>query len=185
MKAYTSPRIAIAMDNASEALKRSFELVKEIESQTDRGAAIVGAAWLEEELSAAIQAFLHYDPKSSPRLFGRAGALSTFSAKIDLARVLGMCTTAIASDLHIIREVRNEFAHSVLSKDNNSISFETPNVRDRCFALKSVSHENLARPRHAFIRACAVLNADFYMHRFFGQKVQDGGQVFAKSERDV
>ena len=175
----------MAMDNAPEALKRSFELVKEIESQTDRGAAIVGAAWLEEELSAAVQAFLHHDQKSSPRLFGRTGALSTFSAKIDLARVLGMCTAAIASDLHIIREVRNEFAHSVLSKDNDALSFETPNISDRCRALKCVSHEHLTNPRHAFIRACAVLNADFYTHRFFGQKVQDGGQVFAKSERDA
>jgi hypothetical protein len=173
------------MSDDSEAIKRSLELVKEIESQTDRGAAIVGAAWLEEELSAAIQSFLHHDPKASQRLFGRSGAISTFSAKIDLARVLGMCTAAIASDLHIIREVRNEFAHSVLSKENNALSFGTPSLKDRCLGLQCISHEAITEPRHAFIRACAVLNADFYMHRFFGQKVQDGGQVFAKGKRDV
>lgn len=173
------------MHNDSEALKRSFELVKEIESQTDRGAAIVGAAWVEEELGAAIQSFLHHDTKASPRLFGRAGAISTFSAKIDLARVLGMCTAAIAADLHIIREVRNEFAHSVLSKDNDALSFSTQNLGDKCLALRCVAHERLTVPRHAFIRACAVLNADFYMHRFFGQKVRDGGQIFAKVEREA
>lgn len=170
------------MSDDSEAFKRSIELVKDMESQTDRGAAIIGAAWLEEELGAAIQSFLHYDPKASPRLFSRAGPLSSFSSKIDLARVLGMCTAAISSDLHIIREVRNEFAHSVLSKENNALSFATQSLRDKCLSLKCVSHEALSDPRHAFIRACAVLNADFYMHRFYGQKVQDGGQVFAKSE---
>lgn len=104
------------MRDDSEAFKKSLEFVKDMHSQTDRGAAIIGAAWLEEELGAAIQSFLHSDPKASQRLFGRADPLSSFSSKIDLARVLGMRTSVIASDLHIIRGVRNEFAHSVLSK---------------------------------------------------------------------
>ena len=173
------------MSNDSEAFKKSIELVKDMESQTDRGAAIIGAAWLEEELGAAIQSFLHHDAKASPRLFGRAGPISSFSSKIDLARVLGMCTAAIASDLHIIRDVRNEFAHSVLSKENSALSFATPSLKDKCLSLKCISHEGLSEPRHAFIRACAVLNADFYMHRFVGQKVQDSAQVFARSEHDV
>ena len=103
-------------------------MVVELNSQTDRGAAIIGVAWVEEELQSAIESFLEQDKKAWDRLFGRSGALGTLSAKIDLTRLLGMCSKTIASDLHI---------------------------------------------------------ADFYLHRFFGQKVSSGGLIHAKIETGV
>jgi hypothetical protein len=96
-----------------------------------------------------------------------------------------MCTAAIAADLHIVRGLRNEFAHSVLSKGHIALAFSLPHLKDKCVALRCVAHEGISEPRTAFIRACAVLNADFYFHRLSGQTVEGGETVFAKVERGV
>src|SRR5512137_1033858 len=120
---------------SEEAIQQALTLIKEIETQTDRGVAIVGSAWIEEELYAAIECFVENDKAAWNRLFGKSGPLSSFSAKIDLARILGMVSAAIATDLHIIRTIRNEFAHSVLDKNKSILSFNSPHIRDKCLAL--------------------------------------------------
>ncbi|HHG3405581.1 TPA: hypothetical protein ACPVY1_004556, partial [Vibrio parahaemolyticus] len=50
-------------------MKRQMVLLQEIESQSDRGTAIVGAAWVEEELKAALKANLLDDEVVYKRLF--------------------------------------------------------------------------------------------------------------------
>jgi hypothetical protein len=167
---------------SDEAIARSNELIQELNGQTDRGVAIVGVAWIEEALVAAIHAFLEKDKKAWDRLFRKSAPLSSLSAKIDLARLLAMTSDAIHSDLHILRDIRNEFAHSVLDRDDSPLTFKTPYIKDKCLALKCVKHEELSEPRHAFVRACAVLNSDFYMHEFFGQSLQNGGRVVVRGE---
>ncbi|MES2413169.1 MAG: hypothetical protein V4614_05165 [Pseudomonadota bacterium] len=167
---------------SNEAIARSIALVQELEGQSDRGVAIVGVAWIEEALVAAIHAFLEKDKTAWDRLFRKSGPLSSLSAKIDLARLLAMTSDAIHSDLHILRDIRNEFAHSVLDRDDSPLTFQSQRIRDKCLTLKCVRHEELTDPRHAFVRACAVLNSDFYMHEFFGQPLQDGGRVVVHRE---
>jgi DNA-binding MltR family transcriptional regulator len=172
------------MPLTNETLKRTEALLIELKGQSDRGTAIVGVAWVEEELQAAIESYLEKDKKAWDRLFGRSGPLASLSSKIDLARLLGMSSKMITSDLHILRDLRNEFAHTVAAKDNTVLTFNSPHIKDKCLALKCVAHESISEPRVAFVRACAILNADFYMHRFFGQGVSSGGLVHAKIEAD-
>src|SRR5690606_22588339 len=97
--------------DSPEAQKRLGALIEEMNGQTDRGVAIVGSAWVEEALSALIEWFLHSDPKVWERLFKNNGPIATFSAKIDLAKLLGLISEIIRSDLHRIRDIRNELAH--------------------------------------------------------------------------
>lgn len=167
---------------SDEAIARSIALVQELDGQTDRGVAIVGVAWIEEALVAALHAFLEKNKTAWDGLFRKSGPLSPLSAKIDLARLLAMTSDAIHSDLHILRDIRNNFAHSVLDKDDSPLTFQSPRIKDRCLALKCVKHEKLLEPRYAFVRACAVLNSDFYMHEFFGQSIQDGGRIVVREE---
>lgn len=160
-------------------------LVEEINGQSDRGAGIVGTAWLEESITGALESFLHPRPKSWDRLFKGTGPLANFAAKIDLCRLLGLVTDAIWADLHLMRSIRNEFAHQVAHKESHSkLSFDTPHLRNKCMSLKCVKHEDLAGSRAAFIRACAVLYADFEMIQFFRIKATDGGYIFARVERE-
>lgn len=170
------------MSLTAETLKRTEALITELNDQSDRGAAIVGVAWVEEELQAAIESFLEKDKKAWDRLFGRSGPLASLSSKIDLARLLGMSSKIITSDMHILRDIRNEFAHTVAAKDNTVLTFSSPHIKDKCLALKCIAHESIVEPRAAFIRTCATLNADFYMHRFVGQSVSSGGLIQAKIE---
>lgn len=169
--------------DSPEAQKRLGALIEEMNGQTDRGVAIVGSAWVEEALSALIEWFLHSDPKVWERLFKNNGPIATFSAKIDLAKLLGLISEIIRSDLHRIRDIRNELAHEIAHKtEHTRLTFDSAHLRDRCFALKCVSHEKHSTPRAAFIRACAILNADLETVRFFGMKISDGGKVIAKVE---
>lgn len=170
------------MQFGDDKLTRMNELQSELEGQSDRAAAIVGVAWVEEELEAAIKSFLQKDEKAWARLFSSSGPLGTLSSKIDLACLLGMATKVITSDLHILRQVRNDFAHSITTKDNLPLSFNSQHIQDKCLALKCVAHESISEPRTAFTRACAILNSDFYLLRFFDVKVSST-QVFAKAEK--
>jgi len=158
-------------------------LIEEIEEQTDRGVAIVGAAWVEETMTTAIESFLHADNKAWGRMFSGNGPLSTFSAKIDLCSLLGLISTTIKSDLHIIREIRNEFAHQIVHRfENTKLSFVSPHISDKCNALKCVAHEGIAISRTAFVRACATLSADFELTIYMGNKLPQTGQIVAKIE---
>jgi hypothetical protein len=166
---------------SEEAQKRLMVLVEEMSGESDRTVAIVGAAWVEEALGNAIESFLQSHSEAWKRLFKGAGPMNSFSAKIDLARLLGMVTNSIRTDLHDIRDIRNEFAHQIAHKtEHTKLSFASSQIREKCLALRCVAHEKPTDARTAFTRACATLNADFEMVVLFGAMVSDSGRVLAK-----
>ena len=63
-------------------------IVDELERQTDRGAGIIGAAFIESLLLKALKSRMRLktpdDEKAAEDLFGRMRPLSTFSAKLIL-----------------------------------------------------------------------------------------------------
>ena len=65
------------------------------------------------------------------RLHGGEGPLSTFYAKIELAYALGLISDMDRLDLHVIRSVRSDFAHTA-----SLIKFDTPEVKKKCSSLK-------------------------------------------------
>lgn len=169
---------------SAEALERMLTLAEEMNAQTDRGVAIVGATWVEEAIYESLASVLPRDTKSWERLFRMDGPLSSFSAKIDLLHLLGLTSENIRSDMHRLREIRNIFAHNITHKNTSrKLSFDIPEIRDKCLALKCVTHEDIVAPRAAFIRACAVLNADLEMVRHLGGALlNDVGRVIVKNE---
>ncbi|HET6554359.1 MAG TPA: hypothetical protein VFG49_12560 [Dyella sp.] len=173
-------------DDQEAANARMMALVEEMNGESDRAVAIVGQAWVEEALSDAITSFLQEHKESHVRLFGGGGSLTAFSPKIDLARVLGIVSDAIWSDLHGIRKIRNEFAHHIAHKTKNTkLTFAADHIAKMCFALHCVAHEKHSDPRVAYTRACATLNADFDLFTMMGDKVQDGFKVIAKDVGDA
>ena len=89
-----------------------MNFIKEINDQTDRGAALIVATWLDEELRAAIKTRFVNSDFNETRVFEGNGPLSTFSSKIDIGYSLGLLSKQNYSDLTIIRKIRNDFAHS-------------------------------------------------------------------------
>jgi hypothetical protein len=106
-------------------------IVDELEQQTDRGAAIIGAAFVESLLRQALESRLRvmtaHEKRTAHRLFATTGPLSSFSAKIDLGALLGLYPEAVQGDLHRLREVRNQFAHEQEPRD-----FDYPKIREIC-----------------------------------------------------
>jgi hypothetical protein len=96
-------------------------IVDELEQQTDRGAAIIGAAFVESLLRQSLESRLRVgtalERRTANRLFATMGPLSSFSAKIDLGVLLGLYPETVQGDLHRLREVRNQFAHEHEPRD--------------------------------------------------------------------
>ena len=113
--------------------KRDRETTDAIERQEDRGAAILAAAYLEDRLTLAIKARLISDTKVTNSFFSGMGPLATFSAKINLAYLMGIFNTTNKDFFHTIRNIRNEFAHNL-----SPITFETPKIERLCRQLYSV-----------------------------------------------
>ncbi len=106
-------------------------IVEELEQQTDRGAAIIGAAFVESLLRQALESRLRLrtalEKRTARGLFATMGPLSSFSAKIDLGVLLGLYPEAVQGDLHRLREVRNQFAHEHEPRD-----FRFPKISEIC-----------------------------------------------------
>jgi|KBSSwiStaDraftv2_1062776.scaffolds.fasta_scaffold40801_4 hypothetical protein len=118
-----------------EYVRRHWRIIDEIERQTDRGAAIIGAAYLEERLTEAIRSRFVPGNNIETDLLGFSGAVGTFSAKIDLAFLLGLIGPQAYRDLHLIRRIRNDFAHVM-----EPLTFAAPKVANRCRELYLPTH---------------------------------------------
>ena len=115
-----------------EAARRHWRVVKELEGQSDRGTAIVGAAYLEERLEEAIRSRFVSGVSSDVinRLFEGYGPLASFAAKVDIAHSLGLLGTHSLHDAHSIRKIRNDFAHKA-----DPVSFSDAAIASKCGAL--------------------------------------------------
>src|SRR5260370_29125745 len=96
----------------------------ELEHDSDRAAAIVGAVFVEESLTAFIQARLQPDKDLIPELFRSSGPLGAFSVKINVGHLMSLYSGDARKELETIKEIRNEFAHRIA----RSFSFER--IRD-------------------------------------------------------
>ena len=108
----------------------STELAKE----SERGCVVLAFAWLDEQLTNNLKACLlpsaKGDDLKSDELFAPGRPIGDASTKIDLSLRLGLLRPNTHRSLHMLRRLRNDFAHLA-----SPITFETPNVRDRIAAV--------------------------------------------------
>lgn len=100
----------------------------------DRTSAIVNAVDLEQLLVTLILDIMIDDQESENTL---KQTLNSFHAKIQLAYCLGLVSLDEYTDLHIIRRVRNYFAHSP-----SGSTFEDQKVAALCDNLKIPQHRS-------------------------------------------
>jgi DNA-binding MltR family transcriptional regulator len=85
--------------------------LSELAGQTDRGCGIVAAAMLETVLERTLRK--RFVDGSAGALFVPYGPLSSLSGKIDTCLALGLIVASEHRDLHVIRRIRNDFAHDL------------------------------------------------------------------------
>lgn len=111
----------------------------EIDKQRDRGAGIIAASILQDHLLHAIKSRLQRNPSLEASLFKMSGPIGSFATQIDLGLLLGIYPNHIRERLHIIRLIRNDFAHNV-----QPASFRSQ--RDRCAKLRTSKRSRGMQP---------------------------------------
>jgi hypothetical protein len=101
-------------------INRDRETIDAIDGHDDRSAAMVAGAYLEDRLTSTIQTY------AENRLRPRA----TFREKIETAHRIGIFDENTTKVLDTIREIRNEFGHSLAY-----LTFNTPEISKLCDQL--------------------------------------------------
>lgn len=115
-------------------LKEFIDFRTSLIQESDRGSVLMAAAFIEDKLGCLLESFFIENEKVCTQLLNGNGALATFSSKIDLTFLLGLIPKNIYNDLHILRKIRNDFAHTA-----SKLSFETPSIKDRTKLLSTLS----------------------------------------------
>lgn len=173
-----------AADDWLDAIHRAFQ------EESDRAAAIVVAAMLDDALKSLLsRRLLQPMAKDRSLLDGDQAPLGTFSARIDAAHQLGLISRWMARDLHLVRKIRNEFAHSPFT-----LTFESDVVLNRVRALEEASDYNRRYPptraaigppgpRWDFLGISAWIL--YSLHREEVDRVPDHGPEFGYVEWDA
>ena len=108
------------------------EIFKEISRESDRASAILTGAELEGSLFRIIDRYLLPEiPSKGIRLLGKDGPLGSLASRIETVYRLGLIPPSYHHDLHLLRRIRNEFAHGP-----KGISFENQRIAAWCGNLK-------------------------------------------------
>ena len=116
-------------------------IIDEIHAQTDRGAALIAGAYLEQRLVLALKARMNRNEAVENELFRTSGPLGTFSAKISLALLMGIIDANTHRILKTIKEIRNDFAHNA-----EPLTFESQRIRALSNNINISAHIQLATP---------------------------------------
>jgi hypothetical protein len=109
------------------------KVTQELSLESDRGCVVLAFAWIDDEVTRNLQRFLLPSVRTSLKsdeLLGVGQPLGDASSKIDLSLRLGLMHPSTHQSLHLLRKLRNDFAHL-----SSNLTFETPNVRDRVLAV--------------------------------------------------
>lgn len=87
--------------------------VREFKDESDRAAVILGVAKLDSQMYQILKRLLGPTPNRDDELLDGDTPLATFSAKIAVLHRLGVIDPGFARSLHLIRKIRNAFAHEV------------------------------------------------------------------------
>ena len=115
-----------------EDVKDFRAFVKEFQGETDRGAALVGAALIDLRLTEALRAFMVSNNAADELLEGPTAPLGTFASRIAATFALGLIDAHEKHECHLIRKVRNEFAHRA-----HGTTFHDHDISKLCHELQS------------------------------------------------
>ena len=135
-------------------LLRSLE---EVTSDGPRGAAILGATLVENQLKLFLVRRMRPDLSTSQidEIFTGTAPLATFSSRIKIGYALGLYGPKTRSDLDGVRELRNAFAHG-----SAAVNFDAPEIVQRCGRLScaELSLPQTAREKYVLAVKCLLLH---------------------------
>jgi hypothetical protein len=139
-----------------EGFKR---FVNEFKGETDRAAVIIGAAKLEYLLYQILSSHFVPSPGNYDDLLDSDSPLATFSSKINIAFRVGLIDAQFARALHLIRRIRNSFAHEA-----TGVKLDSGSHRDRVKELAAPlkNFQDYEKFKVAFFHEKDGTTGDFY-----------------------
>jgi DNA-binding MltR family transcriptional regulator len=127
----------LAKLKGKEGIAESIIFVNEfretLSKESDRGATLMAAAYIDDKLAELIKKYLIKDRKKIlDSLFNFNGAVGTFSSRANLAYCLGLIPENIYDDINTLRNIRNVFAH-----ESSFLTFESEKIKPLCHTFKS------------------------------------------------
>ena len=139
-----------------EDIKYFSEFLAEFQKETDRGAALVGAALIDNRLEALLRSHFLKSKIAEELIEGGNAPLGTFSSRIKLAYALGLITALEFEECEIIRRIGNDFAHGV-----HGLTFQEQKLSALCNNLKANTPDGKrfdGNPRQLFINSVVLLS---------------------------
>lgn len=113
------------------------KFIKLLQEESDRGCVIVSAAMLDDILSQLLKRRLTPSlEKKDELLEDGAAAFSTFSARINLAYRVGLLRSNTRATFHLLRKIRNDFAHISDPK-----TFDSSSIKSRVHEIFTLNKE--------------------------------------------
>ena len=151
-------------DSLQEIIRLAVDYQIELSEESDRGAAILAAANFEEWLGSIISGyFAKLDSELKRKLFEN-GALSTFSAKLDFGFALGFYDKDTLSKLHVIKTIRNKFAHST-----KPMRFDGDSILSMCRKLDKGNTSKSDNPRTRYFKYLVQVQETILADRYSGK----------------
>jgi mannitol operon repressor len=94
-------------------LQEFAAFLDDFNKETERGAALAAAAFVDDLLQKVLAAFLLDENSSSELLNGKDAPLASMSSRIRAAHAMGLISEEEKRECDLIRKIRNEFAHKV------------------------------------------------------------------------
>jgi DNA-binding MltR family transcriptional regulator len=149
----------LLVPGTKERTKALFRIGDELEKESDRGCALVAAAYLENQISEILEKFfVEQGTKAKDALFDFNGPVGTFSSKIKMAYSLGLIPQEIQNALDLIRKLRNEFAHL-----HEPLDFESQSIRQRVIGLLPHIDTQALTVRQSFISKIQSMAATIHL----------------------
>jgi len=140
----TTPEQTTPANDAAGLWSDHFD--RSIRTESTRAKVVLAACYLDELLHQLLALVLKpCEKQKDPLLDGAQAPLGTFSAKIEMAFRMGLIPTETWKSLHLVRKIRNEFAHNLDSSD-----FSVSNIRDWNAELHKINDHATPERRATF-----------------------------------
>lgn len=100
-------------DVSHPQLKEFSRLLPELNRESDRGRVLISCSYLDELIKGILQAFFIECSHSNTLLEGFNAPLGTLDSRLTAAYALGLLTERELKECHVLRRIKNRFAHEV------------------------------------------------------------------------
>jgi mannitol operon repressor len=145
------PTTILSKERLTEEADDFSAFVKELSEESDRGAALVGAALIDHKLKQLLQSHLISGNTRDELLRDGSGALGDLASRARVAYVLGLITKPEFQECKCIGEIRNRFAHRL-----HGLKFEQEDIASLCGKLKGFTVDGVS-PRQQYINSVTAL----------------------------